>query len=200
MARTRASSLLGLEAKDAGWVSIPMSGMETILFLQKVPLPLKDLQDLKKQDPFSSKHIGCSGRLDSTSSVTIMMESITLWLFLNLSKSKLSILPTHLAIHLSIRLSSHWLPQLVPETAWPLLKDQPDEATKAEIHAQRTDEHDFVLYENEQAERIASILKDSSGIEMSSDVIVAEANLARLARSIVESQKLLKPFDKVEKT
>lgn len=93
-------------------------------------------------------------------------------------------------------------PQLVPETAWPLLKEdeQPDEKTKAEIHAKRTDEHDFVLYENDQAERIASILKESTGIEMSSDVIVAEANLARLARTIIESQKLLKPFDKVEKT
>lgn len=91
-------------------------------------------------------------------------------------------------------------PQLVPETAWPLLKEQPDEATKAKIHAKRTDEHDFVLYTNEQAERIASVIEESSGIELMSDVIVAEANLARLSRSIVESQKLLKPFDKLDKT
>lgn len=92
-------------------------------------------------------------------------------------------------------------PQLVPETAWPLLKEQPDESTKAEIHAKRTDEHDFVLYTNEQAERIAMVVKESCGIELTSDVIVAEANLAKLTRSVVESLKLLKPFDKMmEKT
>ncbi|KAK9894347.1 hypothetical protein P389DRAFT_205768, partial [Cystobasidium minutum MCA 4210] len=92
-------------------------------------------------------------------------------------------------------------PQLVPETAWPLLKEQPDESTKAEIHAKRTDEHDFVLYTNEQAERIASAVKQSCGIELTSDVIVAEANLAKLTRSVVESAKLLKPFEKAaEKT
>jgi len=92
-------------------------------------------------------------------------------------------------------------PQLVPETAWPLLgKNEPEESVKAELRSKRTDEHDFVLYENEQAERIASVIEESCGIELMSEVIVAEANLAKLTRSIVESEKLLRPFDKLEKT
>jgi phosphatidylethanolamine N-methyltransferase len=92
-------------------------------------------------------------------------------------------------------------PQLVPETAWPLLgKNEPDENVKAELRSKRTDEHDFVLYENEQAERIASVIEQSCGIELMSEVIIAEANLAKLTRSIVESEKLLRPFDKLEKT
>lgn len=91
-------------------------------------------------------------------------------------------------------------PHLVPESAWPLLKEQPDEATKKELQVSRTDEDDFVLLTHDQAERIAQVLKDSCGIEMTPDVIAAEANVAKLARSVVESAKLLKPFNKADNT
>ena len=89
-------------------------------------------------------------------------------------------------------------PSLVPESAYPLLVDKPDEETKKKIHSERTDSDDFVLYTNDQAERIAHILKESCGLELTKEVVAAEANVATLARLVVDSTTLLKPFGRGE--
>lgn len=93
-------------------------------------------------------------------------------------------------------------PQLVPETAIPLLPEsaRPSEEAIAKIRAERTDPDDFVIFTTEQADRISGAILASCGLEMTSDVVVAEANVAKLARSVVESEKILQPFESKENT
>jgi len=85
-------------------------------------------------------------------------------------------------------------PNLVPESAYSLLSVEPDDETINKIRSERTDPDDFVLYTHEQAERIAQILKESCGLELTKEVVAAEANVAKLARLVVDSTTLLKPF------
>lgn len=91
-------------------------------------------------------------------------------------------------------------PALVPQSAYPLLKEAPDDKAKTNAHGERTHPDDFVIFTNEQAERIATAIKDSCDLELTSEVIVAEANVAKLARSIVDSTKMLQPFSGLRKT
>jgi len=88
-------------------------------------------------------------------------------------------------------------PELIPETAIPLLpeEERPSEEGIAKIQAERTDPDDFVIFTTEQADRISEAIAASCGLELTSEVVVAEANVAKLARSVVDSDKILQPFD-----
>lgn len=88
-------------------------------------------------------------------------------------------------------------PALVPENAFPLLEDPPTEEEQEKIHAERTDPDDFVIFTNEQADRIVSVLQESCGVEMIREVVVAEASVKKLAMSVLEAKRLLRPFDSV---
>ena len=71
----------------------------------------------------------------------------------------------------------------------------PNEETRKVVHLERTDPDDFVIFTTDQAERIAVALKESCGLELTSEVVAAEANIAKLARSVVDSTKMLQPFN-----
>ena len=84
-------------------------------------------------------------------------------------------------------------PELVPEAACPLLREATSAEAQEKIRASRTDKDDFVIFNIEQAARIAEVVKESCGLELTAEVIVAEANVARLARSVVDAANLLQP-------
>lgn len=83
---------------------------------------------------------------------------------------------------------------VVPESAFGLLPTPPDESVKAKARGERTDPDDFAIYTTEQAERIATVLEETTGLELTSEVVMAEANVAKLAHLVVESKHLLSPF------
>lgn len=56
-----------------------------------------------------------------------------------------------------------------------------------------SDPDDFTLWDLSQAKRIAGAIKQAFGIEYTPQVIVAEANVRRLASDIVEARRLLEP-------
>ncbi|PWN24981.1 hypothetical protein BDZ90DRAFT_234589 [Jaminaea rosea] len=53
------------------------------------------------------------------------------------------------------------------------------------------DEDDFTIWEQDQAKRIARGIKVAFGVEFSTEVVVAEANVRRLAKDVVEAKRLL---------
>lgn len=57
---------------------------------------------------------------------------------------------------------------------------------------------DFVIYTTEQASRIANAVLESCGLELTSEVIIAEANVAKLVQSVIESKAILEPFSPSE--
>ncbi|EPQ27459.1 uncharacterized protein PFL1_04997 [Pseudozyma flocculosa PF-1] len=56
-----------------------------------------------------------------------------------------------------------------------------------------TDPDDFTIWDLDQARRIAEAIKMAFGLELSTEVVVAEANTRRLARDVVEGRKVLRP-------
>lgn len=84
-------------------------------------------------------------------------------------------------------------PELVPQSAFTLLREPPSPEVETKVRAQRTDRDDFVIFDLEQAARIAGAIEESCGLELTADVVVAEANVARLASSVVDAAKLLQP-------
>lgn len=73
------------------------------------------------------------------------------------------------------------------QTGRPEATDVPDG------RATDTDPDDFTLWDLSQAKRIAGAIKQAFGIEYTPQVIVAEANVRRLALDIVEARRLLEP-------
>ena len=88
-------------------------------------------------------------------------------------------------------------PSLVPETALALLPStqKPSTDELAKIHSERADTDDFVIFDAEQATRIAEAVHLACGLELTSQVIIAEPNVAKLARSVVEAWAVLQPFE-----
>lgn len=87
-------------------------------------------------------------------------------------------------------------PALVPESAYPLLHSPPSEEARDKIRASRSSEDDFVMYDLDQAARIADVTKAACGLELTAEVVLAEANVAKLARIVVDAAKLLRPFER----
>ncbi|SPO24524.1 related to CHO2 - phosphatidylethanolamine N-methyltransferase [Ustilago trichophora] len=54
-------------------------------------------------------------------------------------------------------------------------------------------EGDFTIWDMQQASRISRAIKWAFDIELSSEVIVAEANVGRLARDVVQGRRVLRP-------
>ncbi len=52
---------------------------------------------------------------------------------------------------------------------------------------------DFVIWDRKQAARISAAIRYAFGLELAPEVVVAEANVARLAHDVVEGRKLLRP-------
>ncbi|CAO1623806.1 unnamed protein product [Parajaminaea phylloscopi] len=55
------------------------------------------------------------------------------------------------------------------------------------------DPDDFTIWETDQAKRIAKGIRMAFDVEFSTEVVVAEANLRRLANDVVEAKRLLNP-------
>lgn len=55
------------------------------------------------------------------------------------------------------------------------------------------DQDDFAIWDREQATRISTAIKCAFNIELSPEVIIAEANVKRLARDVVEGTRVLQP-------
>ena len=58
---------------------------------------------------------------------------------------------------------------------------------------QLSDPDDFVIYSVDEAEHIAYAIEQAFQVELASDVIVAAANVHKLAKRIGEARRLLKP-------
>lgn len=54
-----------------------------------------------------------------------------------------------------------------------------------------SDPDDFVIYSTSEAEHIAYAVKQAFDIELASEVVLAAANTARLARTIAEARRVL---------
>ncbi|KAM0786071.1 hypothetical protein ACM66B_006882 [Microbotryomycetes sp. NB124-2] len=67
-----------------------------------------------------------------------------------------------------------------------LAQDQEDEPMP-----RLSDPDDFVLYSSEEAEHIAYAIQEAFDVELVSDVVIAAANVAKLASRIVEARKVL---------
>lgn len=53
------------------------------------------------------------------------------------------------------------------------------------------DPDDFTIWDKNQASRISSAIKMAYGVEFSTEVVVASANVRKLARDVVEARQLL---------
>ncbi|GAA97238.1 uncharacterized protein L969DRAFT_84335 [Mixia osmundae IAM 14324] len=85
-------------------------------------------------------------------------------------------------------------PALIPQSCRRLIHTTTDDekpSAAEDLLPDRTDADDFVLYSDEQAKRIAYAIEVSCGIEIAAPVVVAAANIAKLAYRIVESKRLL---------
>lgn len=111
------------------------------------------------------------------------------------------------AIHLTmlniVCLSLDSDPNLIPKAARPVLSPNPhtsDGAPRAnssdpspgvpEDEGGR-DHDDFVIMSETQAKRIVSLSEIAFGVELSADVVIADANVGTLARRVVGSRSLL---------
>lgn len=56
------------------------------------------------------------------------------------------------------------------------------------------DDDDFSILDVEQAERLAYAISESCGVELAREVVIADANVSRLARRVVEGRRILRPW------
>jgi len=88
---------------------------------------------------------------------------------------------------------------LIPSAAKPPLSDkgsQSLEATTPAISAQKAEEvgrdpDDFIIMSETQAKRIVSMSKTVFDVELSADVVIADANVRALARRVLGARSLL---------
>ncbi|GAC97586.1 potential phosphatidylethanolamine N-methyltransferase [Pseudozyma hubeiensis SY62] len=59
--------------------------------------------------------------------------------------------------------------------------------------AASTDSDDFTIWDRQQATRISKAIRFAFDLELSPEVIIAEANVTRLAKDVVEGSKVLRP-------
>lgn len=64
------------------------------------------------------------------------------------------------------------------------------EETPKGLHSDE-DPDDFTIWDKTQASRISSAIKQAYGVEFSTEVVVASANVRKLARDVVEARQLL---------
>lgn len=81
---------------------------------------------------------------------------------------------------------------LLPPTSSPSSSDLPSSTSPSGGNETRlSDPDDFVLYSIEDAQRVAYAIQEAFAVELNADVILAAANVERLAKSIHVARRLL---------
>ncbi|EJT97171.1 hypothetical protein DACRYDRAFT_85177 [Dacryopinax primogenitus] len=102
---------------------------------------------------------------------------------------EMSYAAVHRVLEKIVRLGLDSDPALLPQISLP--------PSSVLIDAPGGEAEDFRFHSLDQARRIALGIRAAFGIEFAQEVVVAEANVARLARRIVESREVLAPFSVV---
>lgn len=67
-------------------------------------------------------------------------------------------------------------------------EDEPPEPAEGPL---LSDPDDFVIYSMDEAEHIAYAIEQAFEVELASEVVLAAANVAKLAKRIIEARRLL---------
>ncbi|TIA93173.1 hypothetical protein E3P99_00314 [Wallemia hederae] len=85
-------------------------------------------------------------------------------------------------------------PQLVPAASWHHLPE--DVNATATASAKDRDDDDMVIMNDEQAKRIAMVIREAHNVDFTPSVVVADANLSRLAQRVLDTRRVLGIVDR----
>lgn len=84
-------------------------------------------------------------------------------------------------------------PQLVPAASWHHLPE--DVSIRSTIKEDRDDD-DMVIMNDEQAKRIALAIREAHNVDFTPSVVIADANLLRLAQRVLDTRRVLGIVDR----
>ena len=89
-------------------------------------------------------------------------------------------------------------PQLVPAASWHHLPEDVSAAASANAtaSAKDRDDDDMVIMNDEQAKRIAMVIREAHNVDFTPSVVVADANLSRLAQRVLDTRRVLGIVDR----
>lgn len=82
---------------------------------------------------------------------------------------------------------------VIPASALPLVPTLLQHARPASLPA-LSDPDDFILYSQDEAKHIAYAIEEAFQVQLSSEVVLAAANVRKLASTVKDARDILKPL------
>jgi phosphatidylethanolamine N-methyltransferase len=86
-------------------------------------------------------------------------------------------------------------PSISPQTSLPIIRSyRPSTPSDTTVKIETVDPEDFTIMSEDQASMISQAIKLTFDVDLGVEVVIADANVGRLAETVMEARRLLRPW------